>query len=67
MRMCPVCGKREIGPRAAMCYLCGAKENREYYLAKGICPICKKNKLAEERKLCVDCLEKDRRRKNASK
>ncbi len=54
-RMCPVCGKREIGPRAEMCESCGCKRNREYYFRIGVCPVCKKNKLFGTERMCPEC------------
>ena len=55
MRMCPECGKREIGPRAAMCGPCGRKAVRAYYFSKGICPECKKNELYNGERKCIEC------------
>lgn len=57
-RMCPVCGKREIGPRAAMCDACGTREMRAYYHRRGICPTCKKNTLFGEERTCIECRAK---------
>lgn len=54
-RICPVCGKREIGPRAAMCEPCGRKAVREYYYARGICPTCKRNELYGGERMCIEC------------
>lgn len=58
MRMCPVCGKREIGPRAEMCDPCKRKRNREYYFRIGICPTCKRNKLFGSERMCIECRAK---------
>lgn len=55
VRICPVCGKREIGPRAAMCEPCARKQNREYYFRIGVCPTCRKNKLFGTERMCPEC------------
>jgi hypothetical protein len=54
-RICPECGKREIGPRAAMCNPCGQKAVREYYFSRGICPACKRNELFGAERMCIEC------------
>ena len=33
------------------------RDEREWYLSRGVCPQCKKNKLAAGKTLCEDCLE----------
>lgn len=64
-RICPVCGKREIGPRATMCKQCNVKQNREYYVSHGICPRCKKQRLYNGEWACIECraLESERFRR----
>lgn len=54
-KICPVCGKREIGDRAEMCNLCNHKKNRKVYQSLGICPICRKEKLFGDEKECPEC------------
>lgn len=63
MRMCPVCGKREIGDRATMCHTCQMRERRAYFRKKGICPECGKNELFGEEKTCIECRAIDAERK----
>ena len=62
MRICPECGKREIGPRAAMCEPCGRKAVRAYYLMRGICPECKRNELYNGERMCIECRAKEAER-----
>lgn len=54
-RICPVCGKREIGPRAEMCNVCNRTQNRKIYQSLGICPICRTEKLFGDEKECPEC------------
>lgn len=62
MRICPECGKREIGPRAAMCEPCSKRRNYAYYKLIGICPRCRKQKLYNGQKICVECCAKSTER-----
>ena len=62
MKLCPECGKREIGDRATMCHTCQMRERRAYFRKKGICPECGKNELFGEEKTCIECRAKDAER-----
>lgn len=62
MKLCPECGKREIGDRATMCHTCQMRERRAYLRNKGICPECGKNELFGEEKTCIECRAKDAER-----